>query len=97
MRYVCDLSRNFNVTPVLTFDQALFMKATNIINLQHLDSYLKKIVLRLGAFHTEMSTICHVMGSFRLNDLLEEVYLSHAVVHMQTGKAVQRAEREHFW
>jgi hypothetical protein len=49
MHYVCDLSRKFNVTPILTFEKPFFMKAINIINLKDSDSYLKKVVLRLGA------------------------------------------------
>ena len=56
-------------------------------------SDLKDVVLRLGGFHTEMSflgCIGHLMAASGLQDLLELIYSSNAVVHMLTGKAIAR-------
>lgn len=44
LHFVCDQSRRYNVTPVLTFDQPLFQKAMNIIHYSDNSSQLKKIV-----------------------------------------------------
>ena len=47
-------------------------------------SQLSKLVLRLGGFHTEMSflgCIGHLMASSGLQELLEMIYASNAVVH----------------
>ena len=99
LHFVCEQSVKYNVAPVVTFDQPLFWKATTIINGSSGTSPLRKIVLRLGGFHTEMSflgSIGHLMMGSGLQDLLETVYAPNAVIHMFTGKAVARAVRGHF-
>ena len=48
-------SRKYDVVPILTFDQPLWWKAMCIVNDEPPESDLKRIVLRLGAFHTHMS------------------------------------------
>ena len=85
-------------TPVLTFDQPLYWKAQEIkANMpDHQD--VKQIVLRLGAFHTEMSflgTIGHLMEGTGLQNVMELAYAPNAVLHMMRGKAVSRAVRGH--
>ena len=60
--------------------------------------YSSDIVLRLGSFHTEMSflgCIGHLMAASGLQDLLELICASNAVVHMLTGKAIARSVRGH--
>jgi len=62
-------------------------------------SDLRSVVLKLGGFHTEMSflgCIGHLMTASGLQELLELIYASNAVVHMTTGKAIARAVRGHF-
>ena len=99
LHFICEQSGKNNVTPVVTFDQPLFWKATTIINNSPVTSPLRKVVLRLGGFHTEMSflgSIGHIMMGSGLQELLETVYAPNAVTHMLTGKAVARAIRGHF-
>ena len=96
--FVCGEARKYSKTPVLTFDQPLFQKATDIIASQSPHSLLRKTVLRLGAFHTEMSflgCIGHLMSGSGLNEVMQTVYAANSVVHMLSGKAVQRAIRGH--
>lgn len=84
--------------PIVTFDQPLWWKAFNIIQTEPADSDLRKVILRLGAFHTEMSflgTIGHLMAGSGLRELLELIYASNAVDHILTGKAIACAVRAH--
>jgi hypothetical protein len=87
------------VTPtIVTFDQPLYWKAAEIIRDAPKSSHLKAIVLMLGCFHTLMNllgAIGTLMEGTRLKNILETVYGENAVVHMMTGKAVQRALRGH--
>ena len=80
-------------TPCVTFDQPLWLKAMGIIKDQKLD-----IVCRLGGFHTLMSflgSIGKMMSGSGLEEVFEEVYAEHTVVHMLSGKAVARSLRAH--
>ncbi len=97
--FVCDHAKQYNVTPVLTFDQPLWWKALMIIRDQPSNSDLKQVVVRLGGLHTEMSfigSIGHLMTGSGLQELLEVVYASNSVTHMMSGKAIARAVRGHF-
>lgn len=99
LRYVQDHAHRYNVIPIVTFDQPLWWKSLMILVTEPAASQLKKIVLRLGSFHTEMSflgCIGHLMASSGLQELLQMIYASNAVVHMLTGKAIARAVRGHF-
>lgn len=98
LQFVTSQAKQHKVTPVLTFDQPLYWKALTIIQCQSSESDLKKIVLRLGGFHMEMSflgSIGHLMAGTGLQELLEVVYASNTVPHMLSGKAVTRAVRGH--
>ena len=95
MTFVANQARKHNVTPVLTFDQPLWWKAMMI---KETESDLQDIVLRLGAFHAQMSflgTIGHVMSGTGLEEALEQVYAGNTVGHIMSGKAVSRAMRGH--
>ena len=99
LHFVCEQSGKYCVTPVVTFDQPLFWKATTIINNSSVTSPLQKIVLCLGGFHTEMSflgRIGHLMMGSGLQESWRRVYAPNAVTHMLTGKVVARAIRRHF-
>ena len=57
---------------------------------------MKKVVLKLGGFHTEMSflgAIGHLMAESGLKQVLETIYAS--VEHILSGKAISRAVRAH--
>ena len=97
--FVFDEASAHNVTPVVTFDQPLWWKAVTIISCKSEDSDLRSIVLRLGAFHMEMSflgCIGYLMHESGLKETLETIYTPNAVTHMLSGKAVSLAVRGHF-
>jgi hypothetical protein len=80
-------------TPCITFNQPLWLKATDIIKAKSM-----KIVCRLGGFHTMMSfmgSIGSMMKGSGLEEALETVYGPNAVIHMMSGKAFSRALRGH--
>ena len=82
------------VSPCITFDQPLWLKATEIITASNMN-----MVCRLGGFHTLMSflgSIGSLMGGSGLTEALETCYGTNAVIHMISGKAVARALRGHF-
>lgn len=98
LKYVREHAHRHDVTPIITFDQPLWWKALMIIVTEPVGSDLNDIVLRLGGFHTEMSflgCIGHLMAASGLQELLELIYASNAVLHMLTGKAIARAVRGH--
>lgn len=55
LKFVSEHAHRHSATPIFTFDQPLWWKALLIIDAEPEGSDLKKIVLRLGGFHTEMS------------------------------------------
>ena len=98
LEYLCNLAMKYKLSPIITFDQPLYWKAAEIINDAPESSNLKGIVLLLGCFHTFMNllgAIGTLMQGTGLKDILEAVYGENAVVHMLTGKSVQRALRGH--
>lgn len=59
---------------------------------------MRKVIVRLGAFHAEMSflgSIGHLMAGSGLREVLELIYASNAVDYIMTGKAISRAVRAH--
>lgn len=98
LQYVNSHARRHNATPILTFDQPLWWKALTIQESSQMDSDMRKIVLRLGGFHTQMSflgAMGHIMAGSGLEELLECVYAPNVVGHMLSGKAISRAIRGH--
>ena len=85
-----------SVCPV-TFDQPLYMKASEIIAAS---PELKTcLVTRLGGFHLIMSymgAIGYIMGGSGLDVLWQTVYAGATVQHMLNGHAYARALRAHF-
>jgi len=81
-------------TPVITFDQLLFLKSVETIKSKGMN-----VFCRLGGFHTLMSflgSIGTLMGGSGLTDALETCYGPNAVIHMMSGKAIARALHGHF-
>ena len=94
------LALRYGATPVRTFDQSLWWKATMVIDNEPHDCVPRSIVLRVGGFYTEMSSL-GCMGRLKagsgLQQLLEAVFAQNSVTHMLTGKAIARAVRWHFF
>jgi hypothetical protein len=98
LEFISKIAIKHHVPPIITFDQPLYWKASEIIKTAPQDSYLKKIVLMLGSFHTLMNllgAIGTLMEGTGLEGILEVIYGENAVVHMLSGKAVARAVRGH--
>jgi len=98
LEFLCKQATSQNITPIITFDQPFYWKANKIILDAPKNSHLKDIVLLLGCFHTLMNllgAIGSLMNGTGLKDILEVIYGENPVLHMMTGKAVQRAIRGH--
>ena len=97
--FKCDQAKKYDITPIVTFDQPLWWKATIIMENEPQNSKLKNIVLRLGGFYTQMSylgCIGHIMTKSGLEEILETIYAKSVNPHILSGKAVSRAVRAHF-
>ena len=82
------------VTPCITFDQPLFLKAVEITK-----SKSTNVVCRLGGFHLLMSflgSIGKVMECSGISELFQVVYSSATSVHMLPREAYVGALRAHF-
>ena len=93
--FIIDQANSLEIqTPVITFDQSLWLIANEIVQTKELN-----VVLMLGGFHTMMSfmgSIGHLMEGSGLPEALHNVYAKNSVEHMMTGKAVSKAVRGHF-
>jgi len=98
LQYISSHARRHNVTPVVTFDQPLWLKAVTMQASSSKDDAISSIIVNLCGFHTIMSFLgasgCIMTGS-GLEELLECIYASTTVMHMLSGKAVARAIRGH--
>ena len=98
MSFICEHAKRYNMVPMITFDQPLWWKALSILESEPLDSDLRKIILRLGGFHTLMSflgCIGHIMSGSGLQSVLEQVYASNFAIQILSGKAYDRVVRGH--
>ena len=100
LRFIASQAQMNNVTPIMTFDQPLYLKALTVISSKHADSDLKSIILRLGTFHLQMNflgAIGYLMAGSGLQEIMELVYAPNAVVHILSRKAYiyARAVRAH--
>ena len=80
-------------TASVTFDQPLWLKATEIVVDKSINA-----VIHLGGFHTMMSyvgSIGTLMEGSGLADVLQSVYGENTVKHMLNGKSIARAIRGH--
>ena len=81
------------MTPAITFDQPLWLKALGIAKSKGLN-----IVCRLGGFHTPMSflgSIGTLMDGSGIQCALTEIYGENVVPHLMSGKAYSRSLRGH--
>ena len=85
--FIINQANSLNIkTPVVTFDQPLWIKAVEIVQAQQLP-----IALMLGGFHTMMSfagSIGSLMANSGLSTALETCYGPLSVKHMLSGKAI---------
>ena len=98
LRYISSHARCHKVTPIVTFDQPLWLKAVTLQECAPPDSDVDTIVVWLGAFHTMMSFLGatgHIMAGSGLEELLECIYVSTSVSHMLSGKAISRTIHVH--
>lgn len=82
-----------SVPAVITFGQSLYWKTMQIQNSSHTNNQLRNIVILLGRFHTLMNLLRAtgtLMQGAGLEAILDDIYAKHAVVHILSGKAVQR-------
>lgn len=82
----------------VTFDQALYCKATEIVATCNSDSPLSSVIVRLGGFHLLMSymgAIGYIMDGSGLQDGLSTIYARQSTEKMLTGHAYSRAVRGH--
>ena len=95
LKFVQSQAKELNkVTPVITFDQPLYIKAMEIVKAKNMN-----MVVMLGGFHLLMSflgRIGEVMKGSGLEDALEELYGKSTVPHLVSGKSVSRTLRGHF-
>lgn len=99
LHFISAQAKQYNVTPVVTFDQPLYWKAQTIITSEPPNSDIRNIVVSLGAFHLFMSflgSIGHLMAGSGLQEAIETVYAANSAVHIIAGKAYSRAIRAHF-
>ena len=69
LHFAADQAKKYGVTPVLTLDQPLWMKAQHILHAEPSTSRIKNIVLRLGGLYMEMiflGIIKHIMTEIGL-------------------------------
>lgn len=99
LMFICNEAKRLNVeTPIVTFDQCLWIKAMEVICIDHKGEF-DNLVIRLGGFHTLMSflgAIGGLMAGSGLEEALQTVYAENSVPHMLKGKAYSRALRGHF-
>ena len=98
LRFVTAQASRCRMTPVITFDQPLYLKALSIISSEEAGRELNSIVLRLGCFHTQMSFLGstgYLMAGSGLQEAMELVFAPNAVIHMLSGKAYDHAVRSH--
>ena len=96
--YVAEHAERNDLTPVITFDQPLWWKSLAIQLSQAEGSPIRRLILRLDAFHMEMSflgSIGHLMAGSGIKELFEMIYAPKAVERIMSGKAILRAVRAH--
>ena len=95
LKFIQSQAKELNiVTPVITFDQQLYIKAMEIVKATNIN-----MVAKLGGYYLLMSflgSIGEVMKGSGLEDALEEPYGKSTVPDLISGKAVSRALRGHF-
>lgn len=90
--------KNDQKTLIVTFDQPLYWKCREIVEISPMGSQLSSCVVRLGGFHLLMSylgCIGYLMAGSGLKELLSTIYAPASVSKMLEGHAYSRAIRAH--
>lgn len=98
LTFAANESASRKMACIVTFDQPLFIKASEIVAAADTCSPLSRIVVRLGTFHLLMSflgSIGNIMKGSGLEELWSTVYAKNSTQHMITGHAFSRAVRAH--
>ncbi len=85
MYFVLEQSKRYNSSPIMTFDQPLYWKGTDIQQNEGDKSPLKEIVFRLCGIHTSMSflgSVGYLMTSSGLQSMLS-VFMQRTLSHVQ--------------
>ena len=85
---VADHAKRNDLTNVITFDQPLWWKSLAIQLSQPEGSPIRRLILKLGVFHVEMSFIGsngHLMAGSDINELFEMIYAPKAVEQILSG------------
>ena len=96
--YVAYHAERHDLTPVITFDQPLWWKSLAIQLSQPEGSPIRRLILKSGAFHVDMSFLGsngHIMAVSGINELFEMIDAPKAVEQILSGKAISRAVRAH--
>lgn len=96
LTFASEQSRKRNQSCIVTFDQPLFLKASEIVSAAEENSDVSKIIVRLGGFHLLMSfmgSVGLIMEESGLESLWETVYGSNTVQNMINGHAYARCIR----
>ena len=96
LQYISNLASKQNAPPVVTFDQLLFWKASQIKDEVPDTSPVHDVVLLLGSFHTFMNLLGAIWPLVKGSGLFETICCDNAVGHIMNGNAVQRAFGGHF-
>lgn len=98
LSFAANQSLLHNQCCIVTFDQPLYMKASEIVAAADENTDISKVIVRLGGFHLIMSflgSIGHIMKGSGLEELWKTVYAEGSITHMLTGHAYSRAMRAH--
>ena len=90
LQFLSNHARHYNMKPIITFDQPLWLKYHEVIGSQPEGNEFYNVILQLGGFPTLVrfpGCIGHIMAVSGLQYLLEQVYAANTVKHMLTGKA----------
>ena len=85
-----ELPQKSNKVPVCTFDETLLWKEMQVLLSPRND--LGYFIIRLRGFHGYKG---YTMSNSGMGDALELIYAENTVLHLLSGKAADRAIREH--
>ena len=92
-----ECKKNDKAWCIVTFDQPLYQKASEIVAAS--PTNLGNVTVRLGGFHLLMSfmgAVGNIMAGSGLEELWSKSYALSSVPHMASGHAYSRALRAHF-
>ena len=93
LNFIAEISKELQTTPIVSFDQPTWLKATEIVHSSNLS-----IVLLLGGFHTMSFAggIRPLMRGSGSKTAFKCIYGKVTVSHLFSGKAIAKAFREYF-